>query len=127
MASLIYLDTHVVAWLYAGDLSRISAQGAALIRENTLRISPTVVLELQDLYEIERVRTPAPEVVSTLRRAIGLGLCERPFSSVVEHAAPLTWARDPFDRLIVGQADIGQNRLLTKDELIRDHYPHAVW
>lgn len=127
MDTLIYLDTHVAAWLYAGALDSISARASALLRENALRIAPMVRLELQYLYEIERVTRPAPEVVLSLQRAIGFEICDHPFDLVVEHAERLDWTRDPFDRLIVAQASIGQDRLLTKDETIRDHYAHAVW
>ena len=127
MESLIYLDTHVVAWLYAGNLDRISGRGVKLIRQKMLRISPMVRLELQYLYEIERVKTPASEVVASLEREIGLEICDHPFTSVTELAEHLAWTRDPFDRLIVAQAAIGQDLLLTRDEIIRNHYTHAVW
>ncbi len=127
METLIYLDTHVVAWLYAGAIDRISPPGADLIRVKGLKISPMVRLELQYLYEIDRVKIPAPEVVSSLQREIGLEICDRSFVRVAEHAERLVWTRDPFDRLIVAQASIGENLLLTKDETIRKHYEHAVW
>jgi len=127
METLIYLDTHVVAWLYAGTIDRISARGAGLIREKALRVSPMVRLELQYLYEIERVKTPASEVLSSLQREIGLSICDHPFALVAEGAERLDWTRDPFDRLIVAQAGIGENLLLTKDETIREHYACAVW
>jgi PIN domain nuclease of toxin-antitoxin system len=127
MEPVIYLDTHVVAWLYAGAIDRISPYGAGLIRDNQIRISPIVRLELQYLYEIDRVKMPASEVVSSLQGEIGLAICDRPFALVVEAAEQLAWTRDPFDRLIVAQAGIGENPLLTKDEIIREHYRAAVW
>jgi PIN domain nuclease of toxin-antitoxin system len=127
METLIYLDTHVVAWLYAGAVDKISANGADLIREHSIRISPIVRLELQYLYEIERVNRPSSEVVSSLQRQLELALCDRPFPLVAEAAEQLGWTRDPFDRLIVAQASIGENLLLTKDETIRKHYDQAVW
>ena len=60
MASLIYLDTHVVAWLYAEGGSAVPAGSAQLIEETSdIRISPMVRMELQYLYEIECVTRPA--------------------------------------------------------------------
>jgi predicted nuclease of predicted toxin-antitoxin system len=37
------------------------------------------------------------------------------------------WTRDPFDRIIVGQAALHQTMLVTKDRAMRKHYPHAFW
>jgi len=47
----IYLDTHVVVWLYSGELSLLSEKACQLIEENELLISPLVLLELQYLFE----------------------------------------------------------------------------
>jgi PIN domain nuclease of toxin-antitoxin system len=66
-------------------------------------------------------------VVSTLQQDIGLKLCERQFSAIVNMAESLAWTRDPFDRIIVGQAAIRNDLLLSKDETIRAHYNGGVW
>jgi PIN domain nuclease of toxin-antitoxin system len=42
-------------------------------------------------------------------------------------AESLAWTRDPFDRIIVGQAAIRNDLLLSKDETIRAHYNGGVW
>jgi len=127
MADLIYLDTHVVVWLYAGDLNLFSSQIQRDLEENALFISPIVSLEVQYLREIGRITAEAGEVVDELRRAIDLQISDTPFSQVVAQALRNTWTRDPFDRIITAQAALGQHRLLTKDRMIRDHYDHAYW
>ncbi|HLK10954.1 MAG TPA: hypothetical protein VKW76_06200 [Candidatus Binatia bacterium] len=48
MEALIYLDTHVVAWLYAGRVDLLSARAIQLVNDEDLRISPAVVLEPKD-------------------------------------------------------------------------------
>jgi PIN domain nuclease of toxin-antitoxin system len=45
----------------------------------------------------------------------------------VDCALSETWARDPFDRLIVANARARDAVLVTKDERILRHYPLAVW
>src|SRR6266446_4317453 len=40
---------------------------------------------------------------------------------------PALPTRDPFDRIIVGQAALQQRTLVTKDCAMRDHYPYALW
>lgn len=127
MATLIYLDTHVVAWLFAGRVDLVPEPGRQRLEENELLISPIVCLELEYLFEIQRTSQPADIVVAALRSALGLGICDLPFSQVVDEARVQRWTRDPFDRIIVAQARCGSCELMTKDETIHEHYPRAVW
>lgn len=127
MATLTYLDTHVVAWLYAGKLELIPLPAKTLLADSDLVISPMVVLELQYLFEIGRTVTPARDVVAALQTEIGLKVCDLPFATVADRALDQTWTRDPFDRLIVGQAALREAPLLSKDGAIHEHYPRAVW
>jgi PIN domain nuclease of toxin-antitoxin system len=90
-------------------------------------ISPAVELELQYLFETRRTAEPAKVVVESLGRDVGLKVCDLLFPRVVEVALDQNWARDPFDRLIVSQAALRGSSLITKDELIRQHFEHAVW
>ncbi|MCP4995668.1 MAG: type II toxin-antitoxin system VapC family toxin [Gammaproteobacteria bacterium] len=57
---LIYLDTHVVVWLYVGDLSKFSHPAKAALNTSPLVISPMVILELTYLHEIGRVKAQPP-------------------------------------------------------------------
>jgi PIN domain nuclease of toxin-antitoxin system len=114
----IYLDTHVVIWLYAGETAKLSQTATELINTNELLISPIVLLEMNYLYEIGRVSQPAEAVFSDLSH-LDLKVCEKSFKEVVRQALNCNWTRDPFDRLIVGHASIGGDLLLTKDETIR--------
>jgi PIN domain nuclease of toxin-antitoxin system len=127
VAPLIYLDTHVAAWLYAGRIELLPQPVRALLEEQELLISPAVELELQYLFEIRRAADPARQVVETLEREIGLKVCNLPFPRVVEVALAQSWTRDPFDRLIVSQASLAEAALVSKDRLIRDHYPKTFW
>ena len=86
-----------------------------------------VTLELQVLHEIGRVAVTAQAIVSDLGRRLRLRTCDRAFPKVLEHVISQSVTRDPFDRLIVGQAAVGSNILITKDILIRKNYAHAVW
>jgi PIN domain nuclease of toxin-antitoxin system len=122
-----YLDTHVVAWLYAGEFGKLSKVATKGIHSDAPFISPIVVLELQYLYDIGRANEPAPRVLETLSRDIGLSVCDLPFASVVEQALHQKWVRDPFDRLIVAHAAANDAALITKDEKIRRHYKRAIW
>ncbi len=127
MAALIYLDTHVVAWLFAGRLELLPAAVRRLLDTSELMISPAVELELEYLFEIQRTVKPGREVVAALNREIGLKICDLPFPQVIAAAIQQSWTRDPFDRLLVGQAAVRPAPLLTKDDAIRRHYSQAIW
>ena len=127
MATVIHLDTHVVVWLYAGDLRRFSPAARRRLDREELRISPMVALEVQYLHEVGRISENASVVFSDLGRKLGLAQAEGDFSSVAEGAVGLGWTRDPFARLIVAHAALNGATLLTKDRSIRRNYRHAVW
>ena len=124
---MIYLDTHVVAWLFAGRLDHFPEAVRRRLEESELWISPMVALELQYLFEVRRTTEPASVVVEGLQRMIGLKVCDLPFPAVISTAQRQAWTRDPFDRVITAQAALREAPLLTKDELILEHYSRAVW
>jgi len=124
---MIYLDTHVVAWLYSGDLELLPEGVRDLLEGEELVISPMVELELQYLYESGRTTQPGRVVVDALDGEIGLSRCGLPFGQVVAAALDQDWTRDPFDRVIVAQARARRLPLLTRDQTIRDHYREAIW
>jgi PIN domain nuclease of toxin-antitoxin system len=47
MEAVAYLDTHVVAWFYAGETALLSSKARAAIEANRLLVSPMVGLELE--------------------------------------------------------------------------------
>ena len=124
---MLYLDTHVVVWLFQKDEPRLAGRPRMLIEEHELLISPMVVLELEYLYEIKKITATGRTVVDDLAERVHLGICPRAFADVVRKALGIRWTRDPFDRIITAQAALGDAMLLTRDGSIHTHYPHAVW
>ena len=124
---MIYLDTHVVVWLYTGQVEKLSEQAKELINEHEVYISPVVRLELQYLYEIQRITDEASEIVFDLSARIGLKMCDKSFNTIVNGALDLSWTRDPFDRIIVANAALNTNILVTRDQNILKNYEHAMW
>ncbi|MBW2735808.1 MAG: PIN domain-containing protein [Deltaproteobacteria bacterium] len=124
---MIYLDTNVVLWL-AGSHGQLSDHVRETINNaQHLLLSPMVELEIEYLYEVGRIQAGAPHVLSHLRSALDLRLCDHAFSAVVAAAREIKWTRDPFDRLITAQASVGEDTLLTRDKIIRANYAHAEW
>jgi PIN domain nuclease of toxin-antitoxin system len=124
---VIYLDTHAVMAIYQNEFRVFSAKASQVIEsEDDIRISPMVLLELEFLHEIKRIRPTARHVADALAIDIGLKICDAPFAAVANKASEERWTRDPFDRLIVAQARLASAALITRDREIRVHYPAAI-
>ena len=123
----MYVDTHVVIWLYQKDEKRISRLARKLIESRDLLVSPIVLLELEYLFETGKTKAKAAEIYEYLHDTIQIEVCGKPFAAVVKKSIGMKWTRDPFDRLITAQAALDESTLLTKDETIRTYYPDAVW
>lgn len=86
-----------------------------------------VMLELEYMYEIGRNNRDALTVLETVRVDTGIALSQNDFALITREAIGLRWTRDPFDRLIVAEAQLHAAPLITRDRNIRKNYLHAVW
>ncbi|MFZ1087544.1 MAG: type II toxin-antitoxin system VapC family toxin [Terracidiphilus sp.] len=125
---IAYLDTHIVLWLAAGKVNRLSSSARSLIERSELLFSAMAYLELEYLHELGRTRLTAPDLFKKVEHEINLRFCDLPSTTVAAAALDEKWTRDPFDRLIVANAKAnGFAWLISADESIRQHYPRAVW
>lgn len=123
-----YLDTNVVVWLAQGDLTRIGQKAQSLLEQAELLISPMVLIELEYLYEVHRIKLRARDLQLKIEHEIGVRVCDLPFATVSYVMLDEKWTRDPFDRMIVAQAKAnGLAYLVSADEEIAAHYPRTVW
>lgn len=123
----VCLDTHTVVWIVAGQTERLGKEARALIERAELLISPAVMLELQFLHEIGRVRDPAVDAIRPLQHALNVQIATDPFDRVVAAALSEAWTRDPFDRLIVAHARLLGAVLVTRDRRIALGYERTRW
>ena len=123
---MTFIDTHFPVCLCSEKRRSFPAKARAAIEDGWLAISPMVELELQFLQEIGRIKLGSDGVLNTLS-SLPLHLDQTPFHAVSKAASTQTWTRDPFDRLIVGQALAAGGWLVTADEKIREHFPRAIW
>lgn len=125
---IAYLDTNVVVWLAQGATARISPKARRTLEHADLRISPLVLIELEYLYELNRIKLPARDVYLKVEYEIGVRVCDLPFRTIAIAGLDEKWTRDPFDRIIVAQAKAnGLALLVSADEEIAKHYPRTVW
>ena len=124
---MIFLDTHVVVWLYAGCVAKLSKPAIEQIENNELFVSQLVRLELQYLFEIGRITVEPEILLKNLKQSIGLKISQVKVEQVFDQAIHCEWTRDVFDRLITAEAEASNVVLVTKDEKIRTHYDKACW
>lgn len=124
---MIFLDTHVVIWLYAHLFDKLSALSEKLINNNDLYCSPMVKLELKYLFEIDRITEKPNPIIDGLGKEIGLTIRNIELNQLIDQSLDIIWTRDPFDRLIVAQARLEGAFLLTKDDLILQNFELAKW
>jgi PIN domain nuclease of toxin-antitoxin system len=82
----VYVDTHVLVWIAKGEDHHLSSSARESIENDDLVVSPAVMLELELLHEIGRLRASAEKTFSFLESEIGLSVCIMPFHEVVTHA-----------------------------------------
>jgi PIN domain nuclease of toxin-antitoxin system len=123
----IFVDTHIIVWLVKGEPEHLSSRARQALENDDVLISPAVMLELELLHEIGRLRVTAEKTLAIMESEIGLRVCGMPFREIVTQALKEKWTRDPFDRLIVANAKAAGAPLITKDDRIRKHYRRAIW
>jgi PIN domain nuclease of toxin-antitoxin system len=123
----VYLDTHVLVWLFSGDMDNFSPKAIDLIENRELLVSPMVLLELEYLHEIGRLNYNSNEIVSFLKESIGIKISSIPFEKIALESIKHSWTRDPFDRIIVANASYEDKELLTRDRKITQYYKKSLW
>ncbi len=124
---MIFIDTHIFIWLYAGLSEKFSAEMVAILDNHDIKISPIVLLETQYLYEIKRITCTSKKIYEDLHLRLGITINNDDFSLVIQNALTLEWTRDPFDRIITAHATALSLPLMTADETILKNYLAAIW
>ncbi len=125
--AVIYLDTHVVLWLYDALTDRLSSTAKAAIENNEIYIAQFVRLELQALYDTGHIKTRPKVIINYLSKTIGLRLSNVAMERIITAAMKLSWTNDPFDRMIAAEALITDCPLITKNRTMRRHLSHCLW
>jgi PIN domain nuclease of toxin-antitoxin system len=124
---VIALDTHVVVWLYDQGAAALPDHIARRLEAEAVRIAPPVQLELTYLHEIGRLTVAPARMLGQLQAALDVTPDEITAQALFTAALPLTWTRDPFDRLICAHSALLGIDLVTKDQRIHAHHGRAVW
>ncbi|MFY9824953.1 MAG: PIN domain-containing protein [Thermoanaerobaculia bacterium] len=122
-----FLDTHAVIFLWEGRTEIFGAGSREVLEQSLLLISPLVRLEMGFLKEVGKLKAEPDQILGSLTSDYGAVLTDDSLEALVPLAMPLSWTRDPFDRLLVATALLHQAPLVTRDSRIHEHFPGAVW
>ena len=123
---MVMLDTHVAVALYEGRTGGLGLAARRAIDRETITISPAVLLEIELLHEIGRLRVGAMPISARLNEDLSIRVAGERFADVAIEALSLGFTRDPFDRLIVAHAALMKATLVTQDTTLRYRYPKAI-
>jgi PIN domain nuclease of toxin-antitoxin system len=124
---VVYLDTHIVVWLYAGLTEKLTDSAKNTIDGCEVLISQFIRLELQYLFEIARIKVKPEIIIKDLSKTINLKASDYPLDRIIEEALKIDWTRDIFDRLLTAEAAARGSGFITADENILSHLRHAIW
>ncbi len=98
------------------------------MEEGLLYCSPIVLIELNFLFQKNRITQPPNKILSKLSNELEVRLSTTPYIDLVHRGLRINWTRDPFDLLITAEVIDQQNHyLITKDELILANCKEAIW
>ena len=120
----LLLDTNVLLWVAAGDARVAGLQERIVDPDNEVFVSAASFWEVAIKTGIGKLNVD----VSALRQAArDSGYLELPILGAhTEHLAKLPHLhKDPFDRMLVAQANAEPMRLLTSDQLLAGYGPNV--
>ena len=126
----VLLDTHVLLW-WVHDDPRLSKRVLTLLEDEEVE----VVVSVASLWEIALKITAGrfdlkPELLATVLEQVGQARI-RALPVQRDHVLSTVGLPkhhvDPFDRLLVAQAQIERTPILTSDPLIRKYAVETIW
>lgn len=122
----LLLDTNVVVWLLTGDRAAVSKPAvAALTADHRVLLSAVSIWEIAVKRSLGKLRLADGWQAALLR----LDFVQLPVLGLhAEAVEDLPWHhRDPFDRLLIAQAQIERCRLVTADTRLGAYDVDVVW
>lgn len=126
----LLLDTHVAAWWWAAHPALPPEARAAIADPaNTVAVSAASAWEVGIKHQAGRWPEAAPLLARWDTLTAEAGFDPLPITAAHgRHAAMLDWDhRDPFDRMLVAQAEIEGFQLATADGVLLRRWPDRVF
>ena len=126
----LLLDTHAFIWLDSNP-SRLSKQVRLLLQDsnNTLLLSVVSIWEMQIKTQMGKLQLSLSlaEVVETQQQANMIEILPVSLSHVLALDHLPFHHKDPFDRLLIAQANIENAALVSQDTILASYPVQLIW
>ena len=126
----LLLDTHTFIWLDSNP-SRLSERVRSLLQDpnNTLFLSVVSIWEIQIKTQIGKLQLSIPlaELVKSQRQANMIEILPVSLSHVLALDHLPLHHKDPFDRLLIAQANLEDATLVSQDEILSSYSVQLIW
>jgi PIN domain nuclease of toxin-antitoxin system len=126
----LLLDTHAFIWMFDNP-ERLSPKAHALLADgnNDLILSVASVWEMQIKIQLGKLRFKAPlgELVESQRQTNGVQVLPVALEHVLALDALPAQHKDPFDRILVAQANVEGAALVSRDPAFSSYPVKLVW
>jgi PIN domain nuclease of toxin-antitoxin system len=120
----VLLDTHIFLW-WDNDIDRLSEQAKSICQDsaNTLILSVASVWEMQIKQNLGKLdlRLPLSDLVEDQRKTNGIEILSITLPHVLALEALPRHHKDPFDRLLIAQANVEDLNVLTIDPMFKQY------
>lgn len=126
----LLLDTHTFIW-WDSEPQRLSQQVLNMCQdpENVLLVSVASLWEMQIKLQLGKLKlnTPLAELVSGQQEINKIDIIDVKLEHVLALGKLPSHHKDPFDRLLIAQADIEEAILVSKDQIFTEYAVKVVW
>jgi len=126
----LLLDTHTFIW-WDSEPGKLSSKVLSLCqdRTNTILLSVASIWEMQIKFQLGKLklRLPLAEVVESQHETNNIEILPIQLEHVLALESLPTPHRDPFDRLLIAQANAEAAILVSGDPLFEQYPVRVVW
>ena len=126
----LLLDTHTFIW-WDSEPQRLSLQVLNMCQgpENELLVSVASLWEMQIKLQLGKLKlnTPLAELVSGQQEINKIDILDVKLEHVLALGRLPSHHKDPFNRLLIAQADIEEAILVSKDQIFTEYEVKLVW
>jgi PIN domain nuclease of toxin-antitoxin system len=126
----ILLDTHTFIW-WDSDLTKLSSKALGLCRDqtNTLLLSVASVWEMQIKYQLGKLtlKLPLVEIIETQQQTNNIEILPVHIKHVLALESLPSLHKDPFDRLLIAQANVEGALFLSCDPIFASYPVNVIW
>lgn len=126
----LLLDTHTFIW-WDSEPAKLSQKALALCQEpaNTLLLSVASIWEMQIKLQLGKLRLnlSLAEVIESQRQTNHIEVLPITLAHVLALESLPTRHKDPFDRLLIAQANVEEAVLVSCDQIFAQYQVKLAW